>query len=56
METNCLLYFPKSQSLVSGMVDDSGNVFIFVPSHGGGIFELLQPRYLDIFNVSIYPG
>ena len=56
METNCLLYFPKSQSLVGGLIDENGNVYLYIPNHGGGWFEFLKPSFMDMFNISIYPG
>lgn len=54
--TNCLLYVPMLDKLFSGNIGDHGEIHIFMPSHGGGRFELLADEFLSSFNISIYPG
>lgn len=56
METNCLLYVPTLDKLFTGNIGDNGEIHIFMPSHGGGRFELLSDEFLSGFNISIYPG
>lgn len=56
METNCLLYVPTLDKLFTGNIGDDGEIHIFMPSHGGGRFELLSDEFLSGFNISIYPG
>ncbi len=56
MDTNCLLYMPKSKKLVAGYVDDEGFVYLLMPGHGGGWNVPLSEAFMNAFNVSIYPG
>ena len=56
MITNCLLYVPTLDKMFSGNIGDNGEVHIFMPNHGGGVFELLSYAFLSGFNISIYPG
>jgi hypothetical protein len=56
METNCLLYVPTLDKLFSGNIGENGEIHIFMPNHGGGVFEFLSDEFLSGFNISIYPG
>ena len=56
METNCLLYMPKSKKLVAGYVDDEGFVYLLMPGHRDGWNVPLSEAFMNAFNVSIYPG